>query len=95
MNEEKTMKDTFIENVSKLTTPEGVQQYLLGTKKNGNPRALYDVIKDYTKPKKKKGKKKKKNKSSVGDSTYAFYLNAKKGKKKGKKKKKEDKYWHI
>lgn len=90
MSDEKTMKDTFVENIAKLATPEGVQQYLLGTKKNGTPRAVYDVVKDYTKPKKKK-KKHKGNKSGGGDSTYAFYLNTKKK----KKKKNKDKHWHI
>lgn len=38
MSGEKTMKDTSIENVS-------------ATKKNDKPRAVYEVIKDYTKPK--------------------------------------------
>lgn len=91
MSDEKTMKDTFIENIAKLATPEGVQQYLLGTKKNGSPRAVYDVVRDYTKPKKKK--KHNKKSQAVGDSTYAFYLNTKKKKK--KKHKKDDKHWHI
>lgn len=90
MSDEKTMKDTFVENIAKLATPEGVQQYLLGTKKNGTPRAVYDVVKDYTKPKKRK-KKHKGKKSGGGDSTYAFYLNTKKK----KKKKNKDKHWHI
>lgn len=43
------------------TIMDGIQQYVLGTKKNGEPRAVYDIIKDYTVPKKKK-KHKKKNK---------------------------------
>ena len=53
-------KNVFIENMKVLASPEGMQRYLFGTKKNGTPRAVYDIVKDYTKP--KKGKKKKKNK---------------------------------
>lgn len=73
------------DNLSVIATPEGFQKYILGTKKNGNPRALYDVVKDYTKPKKKKKKKKKKNPNS----SYDLYLTSK------KKKKKKKKHWHI
>ena len=83
----------LVENLTTLTSPEGFQKYVLGTKKNGNPRAIYDVIKDYTKPKKKKKNKKKKKDNDVPTS-YSFYLSSKD--KKGKKKKKnKDKYWHI
>lgn len=74
------------DNLKKLAEPENIQKYILGTKKNGNPRALYDVIKDYTVPKKKKKKKKKYNPYSAFDVTVS---------KKKKKKKKKDKYWHI
>ena len=48
----------FIDNITTLMSPEGVQKYILGTKKNGNPRAVYDVIKDFTQPKKKDKKNK-------------------------------------
>lgn len=91
-----TEKNTsvFAENIAALMTPEGVQKYILGTKKNGTPRAIYDVVKDYTHPKKKKKKdKKKKNKDKI-PSTYSFYLSSPSGKKK-KKNKKKDKHWHI
>lgn len=83
---------TVVENLQVLATPEGFQKYLLGTKKNGQPRAVYDVVRDYTKPKKKKKKKKNKKKDNL-ETTYDIYLKSS-GKKK-KKKKKKDKYWHI
>ena len=82
----------FADNLAVLMSPEGVQKYILGTKKNGTPRAIYDVVKDYTKPKKKK----KKGKKSKGDNiptSYSFYLSTKSSKK--KKDKKKDKHWHI
>ena len=89
--------NVFLNNIAELATPEGVQKYLLGTKKNGTPRAVYDVVRDYTHPKKKK-KKHKNKKSKELPTSYAFYLStkdSKKKKKKDKKKKKKDKYWHI
>lgn len=88
--DEKKPTSVFVENMAVLTTPEGFQKYMLGTKKNGTPRAVYDIVKDYTKPKKKKKKKDKKKGDS--SSTYAFYLGNKKGK---KKKKKKNDHWHI
>lgn len=88
--EEKSPKNVLKENLSVLATPAGFQQYILGTKKNGSPRAVYDVFKDYTKPKKKK--KKKKNHHN-DPSLYGFYTGGHKKKKKKKKNKK--KYWHI
>ena len=87
MSDEK--KSVFLDNLAELTTPDGIQKYILGTKKNGTPRAVYDIFKDYAKPKKKK----KKNKKGESNS-YAFYLNTKKGKKKMKKDK-DKKHWHI
>lgn len=85
----------FVENIMKIMNPEGVQKYILGTKKNGTPRALYDVLKDYSKPKKKKKKKGKKNNEIPA--SYSLYLNTTNSKKKKKKKdkKNKDKYWHI
>ena len=74
-----------------LSTPENIQKYFFGTKKNGDPRAVYDIVRDYTKPKKKKKKKKK---GSAQPSTYDFYVSARKRKKKHKKKKGKD-FWHI
>lgn len=86
-------KSIIVENIEVLTTPEGFQKYILGTKEDGTPRALYDIISDYTNPKKKKKKDKKKNKNSdVPTSAYGFYLSSKKSK---KKKKKKNKHWHI
>lgn len=81
----------FIENMSVLATPEGVQRYILGTKKNGAPRAVYDVVKDFAVPRKKKKKGKNKKSGGNSSSTYAFYLDSKKS----KKKKKKNKHWHI
>lgn len=88
----------FIENITALMTPEGVQKYILGTKKNGTPRAVYDVVKDYTQPKKKKKKGKNKKKKSDIPTSYSFYVSSskkKKNKKKNKKKKDKNKHWHI
>ena len=79
---------TLLDNLTELTTPEGIQKYLLGTKKNGTPRAIYDVVRDYTKPKKKKKKKDKKSK-------VTRYEICSTSKKKKKKKKKDKKHWHI
>lgn len=94
MNEEKKELSVIAENMSVIATPEGFQKYILGTKKNGAPRAVYDVVRDYVEPKRKNSKKKKKkNKDKDDTSMYGFYLSSKK---KGKKKKKnKDKYWHI
>lgn len=88
----------FIENITELMSPEGVQKYILGTKKNGTPRALYDVLKDYSKPKKKKKKKGGKNKKNDIPTSYSLYLSTSSNKKQNKKKKnkkKKDKHWHI
>jgi len=75
----------IVENIVNAITPDNIQKYILGTKKSGHPRALYDIIRD--KGKKKKKKKKGKNKDN---NTYALYLTSKK-----KKKKKKDKYWKF
>lgn len=86
--------NVLLNNLAIITSPENIQKYILGTKKNGTPRAVYDIIKDYSQPAKKKGKKKKnKGYKDSGDITgYSLYVTTKK---KGKKKKKKDKYWHI
>jgi len=86
MSEEKA-SNKLLEGLVSITTVENIQKYVLGYKKNGQGRAVYDIIKDYTvKPKKKKGK----NKRDPGN-THSLYLSIKKN----KKKKKKDKYWHI
>lgn len=87
MSEEKKTPSIFIDNLAVLTSPEGFQKYVLGTKKNGSPRAIYDIVKDYQKPKKKKNKKDKKKKGT----SYSFYLTSKKK----KKKKNKNEHWHI
>lgn len=81
----------ILENLAVLSTPENIQKYFFGTKKNGDPRAVYDIVRDYTRPKKKKKKKKSK---AAQPSTYDFYVSARKRKKKHKKKKNKD-FWHI
>lgn len=80
-----------------VVTPKNIQEYILGTKKNGQPRAVYDIVKDFMidKPKKKKKHKKKKgNGASIGvfPDNMSVYNEYRKHKKKGKHKKK---YWHI
>lgn len=84
----------LVDGLSELCTPEGFQKMVLGFKKNGSPRAVYDVVKDFREgkkgKKKKKGKKNKKNKGS----SYEFYLGTK-GKKKKKNKKKNKKHWYY
>ena len=89
--------NVILNNLAILMTPENVQKYILGNKKDGNPRAVYDVIRDYTKPKKKKKKNKNKNKnnkeSKNSGSRYDLYVTTKKKKK--KKKNKKNKHWHI
>ena len=89
----------FAENMAELMSPEGVQKYLLGTKKNGTPRAVYDVVRECVLKDKKSKKKGKKHKKKDLPTSYSFYLDTKDSKKKKKKKKKKnkdkDKYWHI
>jgi len=64
---------------------DSFQKYILGFKKNGSPRAVYDVIRDY-----QKIKKRKKNKTKKDDDCIMYFpsliTNGKKKKKKKKKK---------
>lgn len=83
-------KNMLVENLTVLATPEGMQKYLFGTKNNGQPRAVYDIVKDFTKT----GKKKKNKKKNKNNGSYSFYIDTKKPKKKKKNKKKVE-YWHI
>lgn len=83
-------KNMLVENLTVLATPEGMQKYLFGTKNNGQPRAVYDIVKDFTKT----GKKKKKKNKNKNNGSYSFYIDTKKPKKKKKNKKKVE-YWHI
>lgn len=81
----------IVDAIMVSTIMDNIQKYILGTKKNGEPRAMYDIIKDYTLPKKKKNKKKNKYNDDVPSNTYELYLSTKKKRKhKGKKK-----HWHI
>lgn len=77
---------SVVDSVKQVCTGENLQKYILGTKKNGAPRAIYDIVKDFAKPSKKK-KKKKKKKNAQPSSMYDFYVGVKKKKKKHKKKK--------
>lgn len=63
-----------LEQIAKLITADNIQKYILGTKKSGHPRAAYDIIKDFGKPKKKKKKDR-----------QPLYLTFRKKKKKKKK----------
>ena len=83
-------KSVIAENLAVLATPEGMQKYLFGMKKNGQPRAVYDIVKDFTKEDSKKKKKKKDKKEAKG--SYSFYIDTKPKK---KKKKNKNKHWHI
>ena len=75
-----------VEVLATIFNPETLQTYVLGTKKSGKPRAIYDVYRDHTKPKKKK----KQNKAD----RYSLYFGTTKKNKKGKKNKKS-KYWQY
>lgn len=84
--------NVLLNNLATLSQPDNFQRYVLGTKSNGQPRALYDVVKDYTKPKKKK------KKAAPQPSAYQLFLTSSKKKKKKKKKKKGKKrydYWDL
>lgn len=90
--ENKNVNDeTILENFKQLAKLEGIQRYILGTKKNGQPRALYDIITDFVPTKNKKKKKKKKDKDKEVNQ-FNFY---KSYKRKKKKKKKKGKYLKI
>ena len=73
------------EIIGALLSQDTLQNYILGHKKNGKPRAIYDIIKDFTVGK-KDGKRKKKKADK-----FALYLSPPRNKK--KKKKKKSKYW--
>ena len=66
-------------------TGESLQRYVLGYKRSGQPRAIYDVFKDFMyEPKKKSGKKKKKNKDMSGKDIYRLLNKTRKKSKKNK-----------
>lgn len=98
MSEEKNekMETVLSQNIKSLADPDNFQKYILGTKKNGHPRAAFDIVKDIVdmtrggKKKKKKHKKKKNKERDEYVSSYAEYLQSKKH-----KKKKKNKHWHI
>ena len=66
--------------VKKAATLDNFQKYVMGYKKNGQPRAIWDVVKKYGK---KKSKRKKGDEKSTANS-FSFYLGSKKKKGKGK-----------
>lgn len=84
-------KNELVSNLSEVLisalTSENLQVYLLGTKKSGKPRSVYDIVKETSR------KKKKKDKNS--DSVYSIYRDVKKGKKKKGKKGKKSKHWRF
>lgn len=84
---------TGIETIMNLKTAEILRDYFLGYKKNGKPRAVYDVIKDQLKI--SRGGDKKKGKRAKADK-FSLYVepSRKKGKKK-KKKGKGKKHWEY
>lgn len=88
-------KNIFVDNIKTLSEPDNFQKYVLGTKKNGQPRAIYDIVKDVTNIKKKKKgkkhKKKKHRKNSVPEAQISLYMSSKRR----KKKKKHKKHWNI
>lgn len=79
---EKSILDATI---TSFITPDNIKTYVLGTKKNGEPRALYDIVKDVIKGRNGKKKKKKYN----DDFSILIKKNGKKKKKKKKKGKKK------
>lgn len=85
MSEEKK-GSKIMDSLAGMVTAENIQKYVLGTNKLGQPRALYDVVKDLI-PLKKKKKDKKKHR---GGSSFDIFVNTKK-----KKKKRKNKHWHI
>ena len=88
-----SIKEKISSNMGELFTPNGIQKYILGYKSSGKPRAVYDVIRDFTGISVKEKDNKKKKKHHKNDSTFSLYLTNKKKKK--KKNKKKNKYWHI
>lgn len=82
-------KNVLLNNLATLSNLDNIQKYILGTKRNGQPRAVYDIIKDYSHPKRKHHKNE--------PNTYSIYLQAKAEKKKKHRKHKghNKKYWHI
>jgi hypothetical protein len=85
MNEEKRK---LLNEICKLITGDNIQRYMFGSKKNGQPRAVYDIVKDCLK---KKGKKKRKKNKSRG--AVDLFISESFKKKKGKKKRKNKPGW--
>jgi hypothetical protein len=76
----------LIRELCKLVSGTNIQRYMLGTKKNGQPRAVYDIVKDCINKKKKKKRKKDRSRSAVD-----LFISETFKKKKSKKKKKKNK----
>jgi len=77
-----------VDKFGKVMTGENIQTYIFGTKKDGNPRAAYDILKPFLHPDKKKKKGKKGGYFSLYDDPEDIRLGKKKKKKKKKDKKK-------
>lgn len=99
MSEELTTTQANAPLLEKLMDKDTIvlaQKVFLGTKKNGEPRGVFEVVEKCVpvlREEKSRKKKKKKGNKSTGN-TYSFLL-ASKSEKKKKKKKKKDKYWKI
>ena len=72
-NEKKKEKDWItidpekVQRIVNALRPENLQRYLLGYKKSGQPRALYDIYKDHALEDNKKSKKRRKASRSTLD----------------------------
>ena len=93
MSDKKGILENLMMNVTNMVNSENLEKYVLGTKEDGRPRSIMDVIYE-NKGEKKKKKKKSKNKSD----DYSLYSSLgigkdKKKKKKKKKKNKKKKLW--
>ena len=83
--EEKNTKNNLSEKISQLITAENIQKYVLGSTKSGQPRAIYDIVRDFISPKKKK-KKKIKRPGGLFKGQFGLFQISKKKKKKKKNK---------
>jgi hypothetical protein len=78
------------ENLANIITVDNIGKYVLGTKKNGQPRSLRDIIVKDIRGIKGKSKKKKKKEGSDISKYYPFIFTPKK-----KIKKKKKKHWSF
>jgi hypothetical protein len=84
LNSKQSIGYKIADIITSVLTTQNIQTYILGTKKSGKPRAIYDIVREETSNKKKKKKK--------IDDVYSLYHGVKKKK---KKKNKKSKYWKF